>query len=220
MTFWFWFFVGPAIVLALLSLRGERTRARYVELCLNQRPELPSWPRATVIVPVKGADEGLRENLESVAKDDGFAPASSKVDGTRLLVEAGSPADLDKVRRWAEQTGSLQVLSTVVLVYPLLANDHGAHTVLWSRNGATWKPLKTDDLPSIQQAGWDLTDLGYVAVAGRPASPTAGGSSGVGSTATIAIVAGLVALAAIAAYLLRRNAGRVDAKGSNAPFLG
>lgn len=111
----------------------------------------------------------------------------------------------------------LQVLSTVVLVYPLLANDHGAHTVLWSRNGTMWEPLKTDDLPSIQQAGGDLTDLGYVAVAGRPASPTAGGSSGVGSTATIAVVAGLVVLAAVAAYLLRRRAGRVsDAKGSKA----
>jgi hypothetical protein len=109
----------------------------------------------------------------------------------------------------------LQVLSTVVLVYPLLANDHGAHTVLWSRDGSTWEPLKTDDLPSIQQAGGDLIDLGYVAVAGRPASPTAGGSSGVGSTATIVSVTGLVVLAAVAAYLLRRKAGRVDAKDSN-----
>lgn len=104
----------------------------------------------------------------------------------------------------------LQALSTVVLVYPLLANDHGAHTVLWSRNGTTWEPLKTDDLPSIQQAGGDLTDLGYVAVAGRPASPTAGGSSGAGSATTIAIVAGLVVLAAVAAYLLRRNARRPE----------
>ena len=109
----------------------------------------------------------------------------------------------------------LQVLSTVVLVYPLLANDHGAHTVIWSRDGTAWKPVKTDDLRSIQQAGGDLTDLGYVAVAGQPASPTAEGSSGVGSSATIAIVAGLVVLAAVAAYLLRRNAGRdSDAKGS------
>lgn len=106
------------------------------------------------------------------------------------------------------KTAGLEVLSTVVLVYPLLANDHGAHTVIWSRDGRRWKPLKTDDLPSIQQAGGDLTELGYVAVAGRPASPTAGGSSGVGSTATIAIVAGLIVLAALAAFLLRRGAGR------------
>jgi LPXTG-motif cell wall-anchored protein len=44
-------------------------------------------------------------------------------------------------------------------------------------------------------------------VAGRPASPTAGGSSGIGSTATIAIVAGLIVLAALAAFLLRRRSG-------------
>lgn len=128
----------------------------------------------------------------------------------------GNVYALDATYAPSGNKAKLQVLSTVVLVYPLLANDHGAHTVLWSRNGTTWEPLKTDDLPSIQQAGGDLTDLGYVAVAGRPASPTAGGSSGVGSSATIAIVAGLVVLAVFAAYLLRRNPRRVDAKGSKA----
>jgi preprotein translocase subunit SecD len=56
--------------------------------------------------------EFLRDNLESVAKDDGFAPASSKVDGIRLIVEAGSPADTDRIRSWAEKTGSLQVLAS------------------------------------------------------------------------------------------------------------
>ena len=107
------------------------------------------------------------------------------------------------------EKANLQALSTVVLVYPLLANDHGAHTVIWSRDGTAWKPLQTDDLPSIQQAGGDLTELGYVAVAGRPASPTAGGSSGEGSSmATIAIVAGLVVLGLVAAFVLRRNAGK------------
>ena len=103
------------------------------------------------------------------------------------------------------KNAKLEALSTVVLVYPLLANDHGAHTVIWSSNGKRWAPLKTDDLPSIQQAGGNLDGFGYVAVAGQPASPTAAGSSGGGSTATIAIVAGLVLLAAIAAYLLRRS---------------
>jgi hypothetical protein len=103
----------------------------------------------------------------------------------------------------------LQVLSTVVLVYPLLANDHGAHTVIWSRDGTAWKPVKTDDLPSIQQAAGDLTDLGYVAVAGQPASPTAGGSSGAGSSlGTIAIVAGLIVLAVVAGYVLRKRQRR------------
>jgi hypothetical protein len=108
----------------------------------------------------------------------------------------------------------LQVLSTVVLVYPLLPNDHGTHTVLWSRTGATWEPLQTDDLPSIQQAGGDLDALGYVAVAGEPASPTAAaGSQGGSSAATIAIVGGLIVLAVVAGLLLRRNVSRRDAAG-------
>lgn len=103
----------------------------------------------------------------------------------------------------AELTG----LVTVVLVYPLLANDHGAHSMLWSR-GQRWEVLETDDLPSIQQAGADLDALGYVAVAGEPPTPTAEPASGTGSSvATIAIVAAIVVLAVVAAVLMRRRAG-------------
>lgn len=99
----------------------------------------------------------------------------------------------------------LQALSTVVLVYPLVSSDLGAHTVIWSNDGKAWEPVKTDDLPSIRQAGGDLTNLGFVAVAGKPGSPTAGGSSGGGSSVvTVAIVGGLIALAGAAAFLLRR----------------
>jgi cellulose synthase/poly-beta-1,6-N-acetylglucosamine synthase-like glycosyltransferase len=66
MTFWFWFFVGPALALAFLSLRGEKKRARYVESRLAPAAPPNGWPHATVIVPVKGPDEGLRENLASL----------------------------------------------------------------------------------------------------------------------------------------------------------
>jgi len=67
-VFWFWFFVGPALVLAFLSLRGERKRAAYVAEKLAQPAEF--MPPATVIVPVKGEDEGLKENLGSLASLD------------------------------------------------------------------------------------------------------------------------------------------------------
>lgn len=67
--FWFWLFVGPALILALLSLRGERKRAEYVAARLAESGAGP-WPPATVIVPVKGADEGLLENLASLASLD------------------------------------------------------------------------------------------------------------------------------------------------------
>ena len=160
----------------------------------------------TVILP-GGAfanAEGQRRvelEIEPVAPSSVSAPAAP-------LQVIGNVYRLGATYAPSGKKARLQVPSTVVLVYPLLANDHGAHTVIWSRDGKEWRPVETDDLPSIQQAGGDLTELGYVAVAGQPASPTAGGSSGDGSSvATIAIVAGLIVLAVIAAFLLRRNAG-------------
>ena len=101
---------------------------------------------------------------------------------------------------------ALASVATVVLVYPLLANDHGSHSVIWSRSGNTWRALDTDDLPSIQQAGADIVELGYLSVAGQPPSPTAGAATADGgSVATIAIVAGLIVLAVVAGLLLRRG---------------
>ena len=67
--FWFWFFVGPALLLAILSLRGEWKRARFVCEALAD-PGPAECPSATVIVPVKGMEEGLRENLASLASLD------------------------------------------------------------------------------------------------------------------------------------------------------
>jgi ceramide glucosyltransferase len=65
---WYWFFAAPAAALALFSLRGERERSRYAARRLAEKP---NWlPPATVIVPVKGEDEGLRENLAALAALD------------------------------------------------------------------------------------------------------------------------------------------------------
>jgi ceramide glucosyltransferase len=66
---WFWLFAGPALVLALLSLRGERKRAEYVAGQLLEASPA-ALPPATVIVPVKGGDPGLRENLAALAAQD------------------------------------------------------------------------------------------------------------------------------------------------------
>lgn len=68
MKFWYWLFTAPALLLALLSLRGERRRAAYVA---ERLAEEPGWlPPATVIVPVKGDDVGLRQNLAALASLD------------------------------------------------------------------------------------------------------------------------------------------------------
>ena len=63
--FWYWCFAAPAVLLAWLSLLGQRKRADYVARRLAQQPQL--LPPACVIVPVKGEDEGLRENLAALA---------------------------------------------------------------------------------------------------------------------------------------------------------
>lgn len=68
MLFWYWFFTGPALLLAILSLRGERKRAAYVADRLAASSDY--LPPATVIVPVKGEEEGLRENLAALAALD------------------------------------------------------------------------------------------------------------------------------------------------------
>lgn len=71
--FWFWFFTGPALALALMSLRGEQKRAAYVAERLNEPQPLAlssALPIATVIVPVKGDDHDLRANLAALAAQD------------------------------------------------------------------------------------------------------------------------------------------------------
>jgi hypothetical protein len=71
-VFWYWLFAGPALLLAALSLGGERKRAVYVARRLSEAPEY--LPPASVIVPMKGEDEGLRENLAA-----GVLPSRAKI---------------------------------------------------------------------------------------------------------------------------------------------
>jgi cellulose synthase/poly-beta-1,6-N-acetylglucosamine synthase-like glycosyltransferase len=67
-VFWYWFWVGPALLLAALSVRNAPARARYIRSRLREAPQ--EFPPATVIVPVKGEDCGLRENLAALASLD------------------------------------------------------------------------------------------------------------------------------------------------------
>jgi hypothetical protein len=124
--------------------------------------------------------------------------ATTRIIGNVYLVEAtylpsGEPAPLE-------------VDARVVLVYPLLAGDHGGHEILLSRRGTRWAGVDTNDLRSIQQADGPIETLGYVAVGAGPptsTSPTPGAADeGESPIATIAIVASLVVLAVGAAVAL------------------
>jgi cellulose synthase/poly-beta-1,6-N-acetylglucosamine synthase-like glycosyltransferase len=69
---WFWIFVGPALFLAALALRGERKRAEFVTSRLAELDELPPrpLPLVTLIVPVTGSCGSLRESLLSLASQN------------------------------------------------------------------------------------------------------------------------------------------------------
>jgi GT2 family glycosyltransferase len=98
-VFQYWIPAAPAIALALFSLRGERKRARYASWRLAEQPQ--KLPRACVIVPVKGEDQGLRENLAALGSLD--------YPDYDLLIVARTAADIPP--------GALPRRSTIVLAH-------------------------------------------------------------------------------------------------------
>jgi cellulose synthase/poly-beta-1,6-N-acetylglucosamine synthase-like glycosyltransferase len=82
-----WLVIALAVGLSLLSLRGERARWNYYQEMLARQDRGPA-PKATVIVPVKGMEEGLEENLASLAELD--------YPDYELIVVAKSEADLPR----------------------------------------------------------------------------------------------------------------------------
>lgn len=94
--------------------------------------------------------------------------------------------------------------STIVLVYPLLSNDHGGHTILASATGDEWTALDTSDLPTIQQADAEIDALGFVAVARTPGAPTptSSGSDGGSPVGTIVVTSAIAVLTFVAVYLM------------------
>jgi ceramide glucosyltransferase len=62
---WYWFASAPVALLSIAGLFSQRMRARYIA---EQLRKPGGWtPPVTLIVPVKGEDEGLRENLAALA---------------------------------------------------------------------------------------------------------------------------------------------------------
>jgi ceramide glucosyltransferase len=185
-VFWFWFFAGPALVLAFLSLRGERKRAAYVAGQLAE--SLPPYitgdlPPATVIVPVKGNDPGLRENLAALAAQDypdyelivvahcavdippGVLPARVRV----VLAHAEEPSTGEKVlnlrtavrfaRRdslvyaFADSDGRVSRAWLRALAAPLLRSTPDAQ--VGASSGYRWFAPEPPDFWSLMRSVWD-----------------------------------------------------------------
>jgi len=181
---WCWLIAGSAALLAVASLRGERRRAAYVKARLAARAG--ALPPVTVIVPVKGEDPGLRENLAALASLDypdcellvaaqsaadippGVLPPRVKV----VLSHGGSAEASEKVQNLAAAAAEARQISTVyafadsdvrvtagwlrALVAPLDEPGVGAST------GYRWFMPEPAGLWSLLRAVWDGVSLGVL----------------------------------------------------------
>jgi ceramide glucosyltransferase len=184
LVFLYWFFAGPALLLAAVSLRGERKRADYVAQRLAERPE--DLPPASVIVPVKGYDEGLRENLAALAALDypdyelivtaqtaadipaGVLPARVRVVLSRGADSAASEkiqnltAAVRAVRKrtqvlaFADSDGRVSAGWLRALVAPLAEPGVGAST------GYRWFLPDPPDFWSLMRGVWDAVGMGML----------------------------------------------------------
>lgn len=182
--FWFWFFTFPALALALRSLAGERARAAYIRRRLAEEPA--ALPPASVIVPVKGRDEGLRENLAALAALDypdyelivaaqaasdippGVLPQRVKI----VLAHANSPGTSEKVlnltaavrfsrRRsellaFADSDGRVTPRWLRALAAPLAEEGVGAST------GYRWFTPQLASVWSLVRGVWDAVPAGIL----------------------------------------------------------
>jgi ceramide glucosyltransferase len=190
-VFWYWFFVGPALLLAILSLRGERKRADYVAMRLAA-PPADALPPATVIVPVKGDDEGLRDNLAALAALDypnyelivaaqtaGDIPAGVLPPKTRVVLAHGGDANTgekvqnlqagvraarrrSEVLAFADSDGRVGPGWLRALVAPLYEQGVGAST------GFRWFTPEPPTFWTLMRSVWDAVAAGQLGPGDNP----------------------------------------------------
>jgi len=187
---WLWLMAGSAALLALGSLHGERRRAAYVKARLAGRAG--ALPPATVIVPVKGQDAGLRQNLAALASLDypdyelivaaqsaadipaGVLPRRVKV----VLAHGGSPEASEKVQNLAAAAEAARRSSAIyafadsdarvtagwlrALAAPLEESGVGAST------GYRWFMPEPAGVCSLLRAVWDGVAFGLLGPGDNP----------------------------------------------------
>ena len=105
----FYFFAGISLILGLLSLRGGVRFVRYLQK--ETAKELPDYtPFATVFVPCRGVDEGLKENILSLFAQD--YPAFEIIFVSDSAGDAAFAVIEEARQSFHKQTGP--VISTIV----------------------------------------------------------------------------------------------------------
>jgi GT2 family glycosyltransferase len=188
--FWCWLIAGSAALLALGSLRGERRRAAYVRARLSE--SAGALPPATVIVPVKGEDAGLRENLAALAALDypdyelivaaqsaadipaGVLPGRAKV----VLVHGGNTESSEKVQNLAAAVAAARQASAVYA----FADSDARVTAGWLRalaapldqpgvgasTGYRWFMPEPSGVWGLLRAVWDGAAFGLLGPGDNP----------------------------------------------------
>ncbi len=159
---------GLALLLAVLSLRGDGARSAYVRRRLATRTPDDACPAATVIVPVKGADEGLRDNLLALASLDypdyelivtarfaadipaGVAPPRARV----VLAGEGDPATGEKISNLLAAIAAARPASEIFA----FADSDGRVAPGWLR--ALAAPLAEDGVGLSTGYRWHAPDAG------------------------------------------------------------
>jgi len=190
---WYWLIAGLAALLALASLRGERRRAAYVQARLSARAG--ALPPATVIVPVKGDDDGLGENLAALAALDypdyelivtaqcaADIPAGVLPPRVKVVLAHGdggtSAAASEKVQNLAAAAAAARHTSTVYA----FADSDARVTTGWLRalaapldepgvgasTGYRWFMPAPGGVWSLLRAVWDAVSLGVLGPADNP----------------------------------------------------
>jgi ceramide glucosyltransferase len=187
----FWFFVGPALLLAIFALRGERERAQFVAAQLAPDPDA-RLPAASVIVSIGAPEPGLRENLAALASLDypdyelmiaarsaadipaGVLPSKTTVvlggsrrDGVSERIQdfaAGARATRKRseILAFADASGHVPPRWLRALVRPLTQPDVGAST------GFRWYTPEPPGFWPLLRSVWNAPIAGMLGPGGSP----------------------------------------------------
>jgi hypothetical protein len=154
-VFWFWIFVGPALLLAIASLRGERRRAEYVTARMAELDSPPAGPlpSVTVILP------------PSAAPETRVAVAAQDYPDYEMIAQRQPPRTGSRILVFAPSSGVVAKQWVRALVAPLSDRNVDMSTgfrwyapdppTFWSLARSVWNGVIAGRLgPGVSQFAW------------------------------------------------------------------